>query len=45
MRRGGGFTEFVEEFPEERIGVAIDSVDADDVAEESKAFESGDGVF
>ena len=41
----GGFAEFVEEFPEERIGAAIDGMDADNVAEEGEAFESGDRIF
>jgi hypothetical protein len=40
-RGGRGFAEFVEEPPEEGIGTAIDRVDADDVAEESEAFEAG----
>ena len=41
---GGGFAEFVEEFPEKRVGLAFDGVDADIVAVEGEAFEAGDGV-
>lgn len=39
-----GFAEFVEEFPEERVGLAFDSVNADGVAMEGEALESRDGL-
>ena len=42
---GGGFTEFVEEFPEERIGFAVDGVNTNYIAIEGEAFEAGDGIF
>ena len=37
-----GFTKFVEEFPEERIGLLIDGVNTHFIAVKSEAFETGD---
>ena len=38
---GGGFAEFVEKFPEERVGVAFDGVNADGIAVKGEALEAG----
>ena len=39
---GSRFAEFVEEFPEERIGLFVDGVNAYFAAVKSEAFETGD---
>jgi hypothetical protein len=39
---GSGFAEFVEEFPEERIGFLVDGVNAHFLAVKGETFEAGD---
>ena len=41
---GRGFAEFMKELPEERFGVAFDSVDANGASMEGEALETSDGA-